>query len=507
MELLAATDKDQWVPSSTSNWRTFTGALIEGMENMLKRDEIVTLVGLAKHLSATEAGILRQPFHISLGGDHTIGPIKFAQLRDSRDLRAQIRKASPAVSLQLQLSFFQQLNSKSVSSLIRWMTRDSPTSIENIQYADTALAQVNQTGQLCNQLLDVQSQAEGQLLPYLSEQGRAQGLALFSHLRSTMASPISTDLTDIEAMQVIKTVKQSSQDLITFIEDSLSNLNTSFLQALEMDELLQAVNPDLRERINMRLTLIAEDVPDQEIAIAFDATQPPIKDQRFRTGSKNGKRVLVEYFYYDDEDKSFDALRLKQVQRISALHTETKSRAFHSMQGIGFLRESLLQNRYGIIYQLPEEAINRPFSRLSDLMSKVKIVPLEIRMRTAYAICEALLNLHSIGWYHKAIKSGNILIFGQSSKMGSKGSSSAWALHCPYLTGFDCSRPSEVESLFTVDYASSRNIYRHPDRWGTVSTFERHHDIYALVSVVSSKLSLCSRSFKQNKLTITRASY
>lgn len=467
------------------------------MGKMLERDEVVTLRGLAKHLSTTGAGLYRQPFYISLGGDHLAGPIKLAKLRNSKDPHARFREVSPAVSLQLRLSLFEPLNFETASSLIRWMTRDSPTSIEDIQFADQALTEANETGQLFNQLLDVQSQTDGQVLSYLSKQGRAEGLALLSHLRSAMSSSTSsTLLTDVEAMQIIETVKQRSQDLVVFIEDSLPRLNTNSLQALDAGELF---NQDLRNRINMRLTLIAEDMPDKQTGIAFDATDPPRTGQRFRTGSKDGKRVLVEYFYYDETSSNSETSILRQVRRISALHAEAKSRSFHSMQGVGFLRESLYGLRYGIVYQVPEEIRGRLFSSLSDLISKVNTVPLEIRMRTAYALCEALLNLHSIGWYHKAIKSENVLFFGQNSEMGSEGSFSAWELHCPYLIGFDCSRPSAAETRSTVDFTTSNNIYRHPDRWGRAAPFQRHHDIYALVSLVSSLLTVCSRSLKAER--------
>ena len=295
-----------------------------------------------------------------------------------------------------------------------------------------------------------------------------------------MSSPTSTHLTDIEAMEIINTVKQRSHDLIVFIEDSLPSLKTSSLQALDAGE-----NQDLKTRINMRLTLITTDMPDKETAIAFDVTDPPREGQRFRMGSKDGKRVLVEYFYYEETKSKSQASILQQVRRISALHTEGKSRAFHSMQGVGFLRESLHKVRYGIIYQTPEETKGRPISCLSDLISKEGSVPLEVRMHTAYALCEALLNLHSIGWYHKAIKSENILCFGRDSESDGKGSFDKWELHCPYLIGFDCSRPSDVETHSTVDFTTANNIYRHPDRWGTAAPFQRHHDIYALVSFIS----------------------
>lgn len=150
IELLAATDKDQWTPNSTSNWQTFTKVLTKAMGEMIERDGVVTLRGLATHLSTAEADLYRQPFHISLGGDHLAGPIKLCKLRNSEDPHAQLREASPAVSLQFRLSLFEPLNSEITSSLTRWMTRDSPKSIEDIQYANQALAEANDTSQLCN---------------------------------------------------------------------------------------------------------------------------------------------------------------------------------------------------------------------------------------------------------------------------------------------------------------------------------------------------------------------
>jgi hypothetical protein len=482
IELLAATDKDQWTPNSRSNWPTFTKVLIKEMGKMFEKDGVVTLRGLAKTMSATESGLYKQPFYICLSGDHSAGPIKLAKLPDPREQHARLKKVAPAVSLQFKLSLFEPLDSGTASSLIRWMTRDSPASIENIQFADQALTEAKETSQICNQLLDNRSPVEGKLLFFLSKQGQAEGLALLQHLRTAMSSPTSTHLSDAEVMNIIKTVKERSHELVTFIEDSLARLNTTSLHALEASESFKTMHQDLKTRIAMRLTLIGEDMPEEQTRIAFDSKDPARVGQRFRRGSKTGVPVLVEYFYYEDMDGKLETAISRQVRRISALHGEAKSPVFHSMHGVGFLRESLHGPRYGLIYQIPEEKSGCSLSILSDLISKVKTVPLEIRMCTAYTLCEALPNLHSIGWYHKGIRSDNILIFGQDAATGSEGSLNAWDMQCPYLVGFDCSRPSGAETRGTVDFITKHNIYRHPERWGRTVRFESYHDIYALVS-------------------------
>lgn len=485
IELLAATDKDQWTTNSKSTWPTFTKVLIQEMGKMLEKDRVVTLRGLAKTMSTTEAGLFRQPFYVSLSGDHSAGPIKLAKLLDLGEQYGRLENVAPAVSLQFKLSLFEPLDSGTAASLIRWMTRDSPSSIENIQIADQALTEAKENSQLCNQLLENQSPVEGKLLYYLSKQGQEEGLALLQHLRSAMSSPTSAHLSDGEAMNIIQTVKERSHELVTFIEDSLARLNSTSLHALEASESFKTMHQDLKTRIAMRLTLIGEDMPEEQTRIAFDNRDSARVGQRFRRGLKTGIPVLVEYFYYENIDGKLETDTSRQVRRISALHGEAKSSEFHSMHGVGYLRESLHGHRYGLIYQVPQEKSECSFSLLSDLISKVKTVPLEIRMRTAYTLCEALLCLHSIGWYHKGIRSDNILVFGLESAMDDEGFYTAWDIQCPYLVGFDCSRPSGAETYGTIDFITKNNIYRHPERWGRTAKFESYHDIYALVSYLA----------------------
>ena len=487
MELLAATNKDQWTPTNNSSWQTFTQVLIKEMLKMLEKDKVVTFQGLARNLSAASSGLKRQPLHICLGLNHLAGPIKLASLpkpQDSPVSRADVREIDPIASLQLKLSLFEPLDPEKAAALIRWMTRDSPSSIEDIQYAEQALVEANETGHLCDKMLDSSLENDGQILSYLSKQGREEGLALLSHLRSAMSSPTSTSLTNVEALQVIRTVKQRSHDIILFVEDSLARLNTDTLQALGGGGVLKNINQELRNRINMRLTLITKNAPDLETGLVFDSKDPAREIQRFRGGCKDGKRMLVEYFYPEETSYDSEESILQQMRRISALHAEEKGPGFHSLQGAGFVRESLHGDRYGIIYQVPEEQTAKGFQcfTLSDLFTQLNTVPLETRMRTAWALCEALLNLHSIGWYHKAINSGNVLIFGQTREMDGESPTVEWLLDSPYLIGFDCSRPSAAETRSTVDFTTSKNIYRHPDRWGQTAPFQRHHDIYALVS-------------------------
>jgi len=162
-----------------------------------------------------------------------------------------------------------------------------------------------------------------------------------------------------------------------------------------------------------------------------------------------------------------------------------KAPAFRSLHGLGFLHEILAGPRFGMVYALPDALTDRQFKVLSDLMVSEKLVALDVRAKCASAVRDAVLHLHSIGWFHKSIRSDNILIFSKTPE-GQANSSTAWDFENPYLIGFDCSRPADAETKGTVDFTTRNNIYRHPERWGRPARFENYHGLYALVGVAAS---------------------
>lgn len=89
----------------------------------------------------------------------------------------------------------------------------------------------------------------------------------------------------------------------------------------------------------------------------------------------------------------------------------------------------------------------------------------------------------TIGWFHKSIKADNIIFLSKTNSSHADAiSHETYDIKHPYLIGFDCSRPSDAETWYTVDFNAENNIYRHPDRWGRPVRYERHHDMYALVN-------------------------
>ncbi len=291
-------------------------------------------------------------------------------------------------------------------------------------------------------------------------------------------------------------MKEASSNLVAFVADSLSGLDATMLYEVRA---AGSFAQDLKSRIAMRLALIDENSPDNYIRVDFgDNTQA---GQRLRLGKRSGQLVLVEYINYEDGDKHIK----QQVRRVSVLHSVAKAPAFRSLHGLGFLQETLVGPRFGMVYALPDALRDRQFKPLSDLIANEKLVALDVRAKCASSLCDAVLHLHSIGWFHKSIRSDNILIFSKTSE-GQSGLPTAWDFENPYLIGFDCSRPADAETRHTVDFATRNNIYRHPDRWGRPAQFENYHDLYALVGVgFSSGLILLAnllRAFFLPKLAV-----
>lgn len=480
VELLAATDKDQFTPTGTGLSPSFTKILMREMKAMMAADGLVTLPALQRRMAEHRAGLKKQPFHVSLTADKEAGAIKLSRLGNPGAGDNTVEAAISFNSIYLKLSLFDDVDLTSLSSLVRWLTKDSPTSIRNIQLVDQTLSDAREATDLTKSLLEGGLQSTGKFLHLLSEQGQQEIHRLFSDLKSALSEPGHDQLPTPDITSVVKDIKERSNKLVDFVSDSLAAMDRTSLEALRITPSAASLQ-DLRSRIAMRLTLIDDDPSGDSIRVDFGDTASA--DQRLRRGNRRGDPVLVEYVYYDASDGDAHQSMWRQVSRVSALHLEPKSSAFRMLQGLGFSHETLCGPRFGFIYALPQELKERMYSPLSDLVMQVKTVPLDMRIQLASSICDAVLHFHSIGWYHKNLNSDNIILFAAADGANEL-TSAYWDWSNPYLIGFDCSRPSDAETRHTIDFSAKNNIYRHPDRWGRPVRFEKHHDLYALVRIL-----------------------
>lgn len=101
---------------------------------------------------------------------------------------------------------------------------------------------------------------------------------------------------------------------------------------------------------------------------------------------------------------------------------------------------------------------------------------------------------------HKSFRSDNILFFPPSTS--ALNDSATLNLDCPWILGFESSRPEDDFTDGRADSSPSRNIYRHPDRqMSPQKPFSKIHDIYALGVVL---LEIGKISFLEQTIALLR---
>ncbi|KAF5971703.1 het-s domain-containing protein [Fusarium coicis] len=505
IEFLAATDKDNWTPTGMKKWPSFTKVLMREMNLAMSNEGLVTLAALQSRMVIAEAGLKRQPLLVSLSGNASEGPIKLTRLTNGDKASEFVPQTfSQSInSVYLRLCLFDPLDGSMLPSLLRWLTRDSPASVEDIQLIDCITSQAQDISKMGTYVCEAAYEQERtEALPFLSQEGRTEAQRLLAELKlAVLASGDAFSVRPGTSHAALEGLRAASSKLVDFLGDSLATMDTCTLSNL--GDTGSTALEDIRSKIAMRLTLLDDEkVLGNPTRVSFSDTAS--LNQRIRHGTQAGRDVLVEYIYYLDEDPDACGRMSYQIKRIIALLTESKSPAFRCFEISGFTHETLFGPRFGLVHLIAERFKDRRWIPLAELIGQAKYVPLDRRMRLAEIICEAILHLHSIGWYHKNIKSQNIILFDLPEGVRSSSSANNWDFENPFLIGFDCSRPADAEIRNTVDFMTENNIYRHPERWGRSARFEKHHDIYALgilLLEIGSWLKIPTLDTKQNNFT------
>ncbi|KAH7321918.1 prion-inhibition and propagation-domain-containing protein [Rhexocercosporidium sp. MPI-PUGE-AT-0058] len=189
-------------------------------------------------------------------------------------------------------------------------------------------------------------------------------------------------------------------------------------------------------------------------------------------GTYDGKRVIVEWKTVDSRDES----KLKhRIKSLASLLQEIDSPSFHSLKCSGYLKDPK-NGRYGYIFQTPND---RPrFFALDQVLRDHMATPcLDDRLKMAIALVETILQLHTSGWMHKGVYSGNVLFFQDGADLD---------LSELYLEGYEYARadnPSDMtESPMPQQEA---NLSRHPDLLkANRASFRKVFDLYGLGCVL-----------------------
>jgi hypothetical protein len=155
---------------------------------------------------------------------------------------------------------------------------------------------------------------------------------------------------------------------------------------------------------------------------------------------------FVRYYWYCDEyQKNAFERACEQACLMPALLLEPNPDAFRSLPGTGDLYEHLYDPRFVFIYELPAVQNGEIYAVVSEVIKQVGYVPLEKLIRMCSILCKAMLQLHSVGWFHKAFHTADVLLFGNENRSESRDNSTLiYNLENSYVIGYDCCRPSDV---------------------------------------------------------------
>ncbi|KAF4414639.1 kinase-like (PK-like) [Fusarium acutatum] len=196
-------------------------------------------------------------------------------------------------------------------------------------------------------------------------------------------------------------------------------------------------------------------------------------------GVLSNKRVLVETLSFPlDEDGQFTDLLHKRFSKIVQLLKAQQDPDFRVLRGLKYAskideskRELRLISHFPITSPLHVKTLRQLYR---DVVLTQR-PSLGFRFKLCSQLAESVYLLHSVDWVHHALRSDNVLVLLPSHTL-SRESLQASELR---ICGFEAARPETDTSIGPYDNAIARNVYRHPERWGTPrEMFRQSHDVY-----------------------------
>lgn len=251
-------------------------------------------------------------------------------------------------------------------------------------------------------------------------------------------------------------------------------------------------------------TQSANSVARTQRSISGALTSMKLSKRNLRVESLS-RDVLRQLAYYKDklvmlewrlaETTAYEGSR-SRVNKISHLLHELTDPSFHSLQCIGFLEDPDMR-RYGFVHDISLPTLSAVDVRnssqdcdttsfpvsivaLRDLFDTMACPSLNVRLQIAIIILESVMQLHTSGWLHKGLRSGNIVVLRSSTSP----SGDPLNLHRPqmYLTGYTHARSDDpAESTEPSPAQIDAELYRHPHSLGPSRT--RYRMCFDLFSV------------------------
>ncbi|KAL2811840.1 hypothetical protein BJX63DRAFT_397924 [Aspergillus granulosus] len=200
------------------------------------------------------------------------------------------------------------------------------------------------------------------------------------------------------------------------------------------------------------------------------------------TGDQKSRPVWVEWRGYGRHgvDEEVQAQLYRRTAKLAELLSQEKPPTLRTLDCCGFFHDPT-RVAFGLIFDIPSASTSwdsfEPVSLFDIIEASTdrlsRSPDLDDKFDLATSLATSLLELHTVGWFHKGLTSSNIVFF---SEKGTQKHS----IREPFLVGFNHSRSDEHNTFTTGLTDSSSKDYQHP-RYIKESFGYRHEfDYYSL---------------------------
>ncbi|KAJ4991924.1 hypothetical protein SVAN01_02519 [Stagonosporopsis vannaccii] len=203
----------------------------------------------------------------------------------------------------------------------------------------------------------------------------------------------------------------------------------------------------------------------------------PLTYQGMETARYDQKPVLVEWKFVE---RPLWKEMQEQVKCLAVMLASPACKDSQSLRCMGYLPWED-RELYALVYEIPGDSALADCSvkTLFDLIAEQRHLSLACRFDIAKKMARAVLQLHTVGWLHKSLRTSHIVYLAPTGS-----SASEFLRGAPYLIGYEYARPDTANAAaFTQlpDTELRNDLYRHPQARGIRrERYRKQFDMYAL---------------------------
>ncbi|KAJ2992671.1 hypothetical protein NUW58_g2092 [Xylaria curta] len=475
IEILAASAMGMETPPPGNT--SFTDILLREIKRQLETCDSIVVKEFYTLLSHRQSQLWAQPVYISLKPREP--PIRLQPLSQASHMVVTKRRSGmdPESLLHLIIEIKDDPDKQNITEIARWLGAETPRIVTSLVFENT---------EHISRAVDKISQEPGDILSRLDSVSKQEidtawyGVVdLVRRYYDEQHSPSHPR----------RQLQDNNQKVIEFLRrldfcnsSVVSALERNLLGQLEVQDNTPSVEEDIENAVNddtMRALGLADGFRMRQIISQSELSEPvESHDVLYGAATKNSREFIEVKNYNEYVDPAELPILIHRISLLSDLLQTPKSSGFRSLKCLRWEHRPL-QHKFNLYFEVPSgyKLGDNCHQTLRSVIRTAKLASrptMDSRMAIALSVCMAIQKWHSVGWVHQSINSRNIIFF-QSETTGELD------YLCPYLQGFEFSRQDHHPSIVSPMDDFLNNIYRHPQRQGTMRQGHRKiHDIYSL---------------------------